>query len=431
MSKSSWLTYFGLFVSSLVCLPLFAQQAEKPVIEEHMRYSREKDFNSWSVNFGYGPLITHTDVTRYIIFPDERWLFGPTVYVSKQVKPAFAFDLQFLMGDMHGEKNGYYFEGDLLDYTLNHVGYINQLVRPSGPIKDKWNFYYKVGFGFKSFRSKLYHAENNKVVQRNDFTGNGDMRYVVHGYDVNDHTKEIRRENELVLPMGLGALYRLNRSFDVGIESTLRFSLKDNLDNVLAGATNDSYWYTGFQISYKLGKKDKRHLRWTHRGYGFNVFGHKKYDPLEEEIKRFEKNMKEVADARPVKTDSVIIVHTLKKIYGKATFYSLFFESGSTRVNPDDLYFLADVAMKLMKNPEWKVEVLGYSDETGAADKNMEVSRQRCDAVRDILVRDFEIPLEQIELVPKGETELLSPTDILSPRGIHLVNRRVDVVIRR
>ncbi len=426
-SKLCLILFFALMVTDT-----FGQKKDDFVMQEHMRYSREKKFNTWSISAGYGPMIMYTDITSYTLFPNERWNFAPMVKVTKYLNPAFAFDFQLMGGNMYGSNVGYYFEGNLIDYTISNVGIINQMLSTPGPVKDKWNFYYKIGFGATAFRSKLYHSSNDSLVMVRDFSGDSlDTRYVVHGYDLYNPDKKITRERALLIPVGIGVLYRINRSFDIGLEMTMRFSLLDKFDNILAGATNDSYWYTNLNISYKIGKKNKRHKRWTYRGYEFNIFGVKKKYPLEDEVAALEKNIKQYEANRPVKTDSVFIVHNLKKIYSTHLVYSVYFSTGGTKVDKEDLVYIAEAAIQLMKNKKWRADIYGFSDDTGPADKNMEISRKRAEAVKDILVHDLGISEERLRLIPKGETELLSPTDKLSPRGLNMVNRRVDIVIRK
>jgi len=433
MSRLTHVIYISVFL--LVVLtpaPVYGQRADDFVIQEYMRYSREKKFNSWSVSVGYGPMILYTDITSYTLFPNEKWNMAPMVKVTKYLNPAFAFDFQLLGGNMYGSNVGYYFEGDLIDYTVSHVGIINQMLSTPGPIKDRWDFYYKIGFGATAFRSRLYHSSNDSLVMVRDFSGDTtDLRYVVHGYDIYDPDKKTGRERALLIPVGVGVMYRINRSFDVGVEMTMRFSLLDKFDNILAGSTNDSYWYTNLNISYKIGKKDKRHKRWTYRGYDFNIFGVKKKYPLEDEVAGLEDDIRKYEANRPVKTDSLFIVHNLKKIYGTNYIYSVYFSTGGVKVDREDIVYIAEAAVQMMKNPGLKVDIIGYSDETGPADKNMEISRKRCETVKDILVHDLGIDPARLNIIPKGETELLSPTDKLSPRGLHMVNRRVDIVIRK
>jgi outer membrane protein OmpA-like peptidoglycan-associated protein len=424
------ISVFFLFVLELSSV--YGQRADDFVIEEYMRYSHEKKFNSWSVGVGYGPMILYTDITSYTLFPNERWNMAPMVKVTKYLNPAFAFEFQLLGGNMYGSNAGYYFEGNLIDYSISHVGVINQMLNTPGPLKDRWDFYYKIGFGATAFRSKLYHSSNDSLVMERDFSGDTtDLRYVVLGYDVYDPDKKTGRERALLIPVGVGVQYRLNRSFDIGLEMTMRFSLLDKFDNILAGSTNDSYWYTNLNISYKIGKKNKRHKRWTYRGYDFNIFGVKKKDPLNDEVADLEDQISKYEDGRPVKTDSVIIVHNLKKIYGTDYIYSVYFSTGGTKVDREDVVYIAEAAVQMMKNPDRNVDIIGFSDETGPADKNMEISRKRCETVKDILVHDLGIPEDRLNVIAKGETELLSPTDKLSPRGIHMINRRVDIVIRK
>ena len=124
-------------------------------------------------------------------------------------------------------------------------------------------------------------------------------------------------------------------------------------------------------------------------------------------------------------------MHNLKKIYGTDYIYSVYFSTGGTKVDREDVVYIAEAAIQMMKNPDRNVDIIGFSDETGPADKNMEISRKRCETVKDILVHDLGIPEDRLNVIAKGETELLSPTDKLSPRGIHMINRRVDIVIRK
>jgi len=54
-------------------------------------------------------------------------------------------------------------------------------------------------------------------------------------------------------------------------------------------------------------------------------------------------------------------------------------------------------------------------------------AERRCLAVRDILIKDYGIDSSRFVVDPKGKVDLLSDTRKLHPRGIHLVNRRVDL----
>ncbi len=424
------LTLIGLLF--LLATPKAQYKTDLRVIDESARYSRDKKFKTWTLTAGYGPAIPFTDLTPYTLFPSNHLDFGFNASIAKQIYPSFALDLQFVTANMYGQKQQVYFDGNLMDFTLNLQAYINQMVDFPGPIKDRWNFYLKIGLGMQTFRSQLRYVANDEFVRVSDFTGQTeDMRYVVLGYDKLNPEKKIARKAEMILPLGAGALYRINNSFDIGIESTIRFSFEDNMDNILIGATNDRYWYTAINLSYNIGRKNIRHSKWTYRTYGFNIFGKPKKDPILSEIEDLELKIKSFEANRPIKRDSVFIVHTLKKVYGRNNLHQIFFTSNNTVVDKTYHEELAQVALKLMENEKWQVEIIGFSDEREETANNMAISEARCNQVADKLIHDLGIDSQRIIITPKGNNELLSPTKELTPRGLHFINRRVDMVIRK
>lgn len=406
-------------------------QTDLRVIDEEARYSREKKFKTWTLSAGFGPNIMFADLKSYSLFPNNNLKYGWSASIAKQLYPSFAFELQFMKADMFGQKGNFYYEGDFMDYTLNLQTYINQMFNYPGPLKDRWNFYLKMGIGMQAFRSRLHNLSDGSVVKVSEFSGEAhDQRHVVLGYDKKNPEKKITRHGELVIPMGAGMLYRINNNFDIGLESTIRFSYEDKLDNILLGSTNDRYWYSAVTINYNFGKKKVRHSKWTYRSYGFNIFGKPKKDPLLSEIEDLADQIKSYEANRPVKRDSVFIHTSLKKIYGRHLMYQIFFMSYSEDIDRSQHDQLAHTALRMMENPTWKVELIGFSDENEGSD-NMKISEERCKKVADKLINDLGMDSNRIIITPKGNNELLSPTDVLTPRGHHFINRRVDIVFRK
>ncbi|MCU4173635.1 OmpA family protein [Carboxylicivirga sp. N1Y90] len=427
ISKAKYALLLGVLV---VTFSVQAQYStDNRIIEEHMRYSNDKAFNTWSVSLGYGPLIMYNDLASYTIFP-THWKFGPNIMVSKQLFPAWAFDLQFLSGNYRAGNSTYYSEGDLLDFSINSRTYINQLLAMPGPINDHWNFYFKLGLGMTAFRTRVHYSHNDEVVHFGDFgEENEDDGYIVLGWDKHDPYKKIDRAKELIIPIGFGVQYRLNRSFDIGLESTMRLSLEDKLDNILVGSENDKYWSTSISISYKIGKKNKRHSKWTYRGYGFNVFGAPKKDPLKNEVRLLEQQLLEYAEGRTVKTDSITIINHTQKIYGSASIVSVFFEhKKANNLDTESKIEMATLALNMLQNPEWKAVIYGYADDVDQADENYSISELRCQRILDFYVKSLGLDSSRFELKPKGEEDLLSD-DLLSSGARRSVNQRVDVVV--
>ncbi|WP_234445820.1 OmpA family protein [Carboxylicivirga marina] len=393
-------------------------------LEEHQRYSRDKIFNTWSIAVGYGPLVMHNDLTSYAVFPDKHWNFGPTVRLAKQIHPAWALDFQILTSDFRSGNEIYYSVGNIIDYSVNAITYINQWFTYPGPMRDKWNLYLKIGVGVASFRTRVHYTETDEVVQNREGT-----EYIVLGYDPLDPYQKIARANEIATPLTLGLEYRINRSFDIGFETTMRWSIEDKLDNILVGANNDKYWYPSLQLTYKIGKKDKRHSRWTHRGYGFNVFDKPKKDPLAEEVAALEEQLRQYESKKVVKIDSIKIKHHSMRIYGSNNMVSIYFDSYESKLDTKDHVDLATIGLYMVKNPRSTVGIYGYNDSRENPEENMEISKKRCEEVLSYFVDDLGIDKNRFTLLPKGENDLLLPKNKQKSSAIEVINRRADIVI--
>jgi len=430
MRKFLTIAVFALFLGSQLNTLMAQFATDHRQLEEHMRYSREKDFNTWSIAIGYGPLIMQNDLTSYAVFPDKHWTFGPMVKVSKQIHPAWAVDAQLITSDFRSGNELYYSAGNLFDYSINAITYINQWFAYPGPMRDRWNLYLKLGAGLTSFRTRVQFTETDEVVHFSDLAPNKeDAGYVVLGYDSENPDEKIARVNELVIPLSIGLQYRINRSFDIGLETSMRWSIEDKLDNILSGADNDKYWYTNIHIAYKIGKKNKRHSRWTHRGYGFNVFDKPKKDPLAQEVALLEEQLRQYESQRVITVDTVTVLHHALRVYGSNKMVSVYFNSHESKLDTKDQVELATIGLYLTKNPGSTVDIYGYNDSRPSSEENLTISEQRCNEVLSYFVDDLGIDQSRFRLFPKGEDDLLIPKN--KTNAIKVINRRADVVIFR
>lgn len=424
-----------ILVVILLLFIFFGLEAQKRSNDEFMLtpdmiYSFGQEYNSWSVTAGFGPVFMYADQSSYSLFPDQKIDFGPSVWVTKHLVPAFAFELQYLQSDMSGQEGNYGFRGDLMDVSINGIAIINQMSARPGPINDKWNYYLKIGVGATLFRSQLFDVTTGRVAQRSQVYDSSNPNYVVLGYDAENPDEKTNRAADIVLPFGVGVMYRINNSFDVGLESMLRFSASDRLDNILTGATNDRYLFTNLNVSYKFGNKNRRHERWTYRAEGMDMFGRPRKNNVDDEIRQLEEDIARYEANRPIDKDSVVITQTLRIIYDQYDVKTIFFPSGRfDRFSPADQLLLGRVAIDLLNYNDKQLTLYGYADALGENEENMELSRQRCLAVKEFLVHELEIAPERIKIVPRGESDPLSPVEELSPRGLRMVNRRVDLVL--
>ena len=75
-----------------------------------------------------------------------------------------------------------------------------------------------------------------------------------------------------------------------------------------------------------------------------------------------------------------------------------------------------------------QVAIVGHTDTTGALETNIAVSRARAEAVRDLLITEYEVRAAQVDAAGMG---------YLGPRASNLTadgrkaNRRVEIILLR
>lgn len=398
-------------------------------IDERLRYSAEKDFRSWALSVGYGPILMFGDIVDNSNFPATNWKFGTTVTLSKQFAPPIALDLQFITGQLYGERGLFFFEGDFHDISLGLVAYINQLGARPGPVNDVWNFYLKAGAGAKFFRSSLKYLETGEVVPVADF-GIASRSYMVTGYDRRNPQNEIRRQMEIMVPLGFGVLYQLNNHIDLGFEATMRFCASDNLDNILTGPTNDRYLFASVNLSYKIGRSDVPHKRWTYRGLGMNLFGRPRQDMVRDELRNVENQIANLRELPPIGKDSVVIQHILTTTYETLHLKSLFFgEDRQTTFNAEEQMAMAEMVVLMKHYPDRYLHLYGYAD-PGETGNHIDLSRARAESVKDFLVNELGADAGMINIIPVGSADAFTGNELSTPRVTRLANRRVDMVFR-
>ena len=79
----------------------------------------------------------------------------------------------------------------------------------------------------------------------------------------------------------------------------------------------------------------------------------------------------------------------------------------------------------LKENSGIRVKVLGHTSSDGDDNANMELSRKRAAAVKDLLVSEFGIDASRIETEGKGETQPIADN---KTREGKIANRRVEFV---
>jgi OOP family OmpA-OmpF porin len=99
------------------------------------------------------------------------------------------------------------------------------------------------------------------------------------------------------------------------------------------------------------------------------------------------------------------------------------------KYNIQDRYseLLDKVGAFMQDNPDTVCELSGNADSTGPASYNMVLSKERAEAVRDYLVKRFNLPKDRFVLHWYGETKPIAPNDSRDGRRM---NRRTDITIQ-
>jgi outer membrane protein OmpA-like peptidoglycan-associated protein len=104
----------------------------------------------------------------------------------------------------------------------------------------------------------------------------------------------------------------------------------------------------------------------------------------------------------------------------------ILFATDSATLRPDLTQDLRAVAQSLLNYPNSTVQVVGHTDNVGAAAYNQDLSQRRANSVAAVL-RDYGVPSGRIVSFGRGEDAPIA--DNLTAQG-RAQNRRVEIIIR-
>ncbi|OQX99821.1 MAG: hypothetical protein B6I24_01765 [Bacteroidetes bacterium 4572_128] len=104
----------------------------------------------------------------------------------------------------------------------------------------------------------------------------------------------------------------------------------------------------------------------------------------------------------------------------------VYFGFNVKNINASDKASIAKIekiATVLRENPNFKLKIIGHTDEVGSNKINDRIAMKRARAVENILINDFKIDKNRVTVISKGETEPRSKD--------HSRNRRVEFALER
>jgi outer membrane protein OmpA-like peptidoglycan-associated protein len=110
---------------------------------------------------------------------------------------------------------------------------------------------------------------------------------------------------------------------------------------------------------------------------------------------------------------------------GHASVYGIYFDTGKADVKPASDAALKEIAKLLQGDSALKLYVVGHTDNQGALDMNMDLSRRRADAVLAALTTKYVVPAGQLRAYGCGPYSPVASNDKEDGRA---KNRRVELV---
>ncbi|MEL6653865.1 MAG: OmpA family protein, partial [Bacteroidota bacterium] len=134
------------------------------------------------------------------------------------------------------------------------------------------------------------------------------------------------------------------------------------------------------------------------------------------------------AEPAPVATEEVVEIDIEDQRYLAAAIDNIYFEYGSEQLTTSSLSVLDTVALILKKYPEYNLQVMGHTDNTGDPTFNQILSVKRAFQVKYYLVYEKGIRLSRIS--SDGYNSAIPLADNTTERG-RAMNRRVELKVAR
>ena len=110
---------------------------------------------------------------------------------------------------------------------------------------------------------------------------------------------------------------------------------------------------------------------------------------------------------------------------GKISTNGILFDSGSANIQPQSLGIIRQISQVLMQDASINLNIIGHTDADGGDDVNLKLSKDRAEAVKNILINIYNISGDRLTSEGKGESEPVGDNATTAGKA---QNRRVEFV---
>ncbi|MBZ5586247.1 MAG: OmpA family protein, partial [Acidobacteriia bacterium] len=100
---------------------------------------------------------------------------------------------------------------------------------------------------------------------------------------------------------------------------------------------------------------------------------------------------------------------------GRYVTHGILFDTDSDRLKPESAPVIQSIAKGLETNPNLKLQIEGHTDAVGAAAHNLDLSKRRAEAVKAVLVGQFNVDEARLTSAGLGSTKPIDSND--TPQG--------------
>lgn len=234
---------------------------------------------------------------------------------------------------------------------------------------------------------------------------------------------------------GLLLDFNVTRQFGVGLRATYNYYMTDNLDysstsgsaadNGRINSNNDGLFTLDAVLRYNIMGNPRSHVRNMSQGTYTEIREKQiiaKYAP--ELIAEALKSMPHTVDTLVISSrDTIVSKTTQGYIEGQENLYYVYFDNNKTNIKDEGLATIQQVAAILASDATLGIQVGGYADNTGSAERNAILCQERAKNVFNEFVEEYGLDATRAEIRPMGV--------ITSRRGAgsYGPNRRVAIRI--
>ncbi|WP_293305178.1 OmpA family protein, partial [Pedobacter sp. UBA5917] len=366
-------------------------------------------FRTWSIGVNAGVLTPLSPLGGKNDFSNNKSNFGYGLYIKKQFTPYFSLRLDGVRGKLKGDNTEPYESGLVnnspvraFDTQLSYSGSLNAVVNMFNidmfKKENTLQLFASAGFGFAGYKPTITTASGTSQF------GGGD------------------NINELIIPVGLGAKFKLSDAVNLDLGWTINFVDGDNLDGYYKNGNDKyNYAYAGLEFALGSGKQLAFHnpvaltydeavkAKQTAEGLRSELNAQKADNAkLRGELNDILKDTDGdgVADKLdkcpdtpagtvvdgsgcPLKTpekvvEKVIVTEEDRKVVNEA-IKNLEFDLGKATIRAKSFASLNRVAALLIQK-NFSLKLAGHTDNTGSKELNLRLSKDRAESVKAYLV---------------------------------------------